>query len=146
MTSSSPPAKRSRTNNNDDDTVALLRNNIHDEGNSAAKLKIPSSSNNTTIQLLNNVISSNIIDQPSTTELLATSYRNAKPYPHGMIYNFCKEGFLGKKRVYTTYAMRICFICACLVSSSNKGVLTHLSCCPSYTVYYTQYLPSVLFI
>ena len=145
MTSSPPPAKRSRTNNDDDDTAALHHNNIHDEGNSAAKLKIPSSSNNTTI-LLNNVISSNIIDQPSTTELLATSYRNAKPYPHGMIYNFCKEGFLGKKRVYIHYDMRICFIWTYLVSSSNKGVLTHLSCCPSYTVYYTQYLPSLLFI
>ena len=28
---------------------------------------------------------------------LAASYRDAKPYPHGLIRSFCKEGFLGKR-------------------------------------------------
>ena len=31
------------------------------------------------------------------SEDLAASYRNAKPYPHGMIRNFCKDGFLGER-------------------------------------------------
>lgn len=27
---------------------------------------------------------------------LAASYRDARPYPHGLIRGFCREGFLGK--------------------------------------------------
>ena len=30
------------------------------------------------------------------TEELAVAYREATPYPHGMIHNFCREGFLGE--------------------------------------------------
>ena len=30
---------------------------------------------------------------------LAASYRDATPYPHGLIRSFCKEGFLGKSGI-----------------------------------------------
>ena len=30
---------------------------------------------------------------------LAASYRDARPYPHGLIRSFCKDGFLGKSGV-----------------------------------------------
>ena len=51
------------------------------------------------INLLDNtniaVINPSIIHQSSESEL-ANSYANATPYPHGMIHNFCKDGFLGE--------------------------------------------------
>lgn len=38
-------------------------------------------------------ITPNVLER---SEDLAAAYRNAKPYPHGMIHDFCKEGFLGE--------------------------------------------------
>ena len=92
---SSPPPKRPRTdadntngNNISDAEKQEKETSCNDGGDSGSKK----------INLLDNtniaVINPSILHQ-SISEL-ANSYANATPYPHGMIHNFCKDGFLGE--------------------------------------------------
>jgi len=88
--SSTPPAKRSRTDTDDNDNTNT---------NTAAAVAINSTNNNDTdnnssIEDNNDVIStSKILQQIST---LSNDYRNATPFPHGVINNFCTDGLLGE--------------------------------------------------
>jgi len=94
MSSISPANKRSRTDTDDDNTsiaVAVINpTNNNDTNNS-----------NTSISLENDVISTSEILQHITT--LTNDYRNAKPFPHGVISNFCTDGLLGELCVVSRY-------------------------------------------
>ena len=86
--SSIPPAKRSRTDTDNDKTTttaaaAANSTNNNDTNNNS------SSTNNA-----NDVISTSKILQQITA--LSNDYRNATPFPHGVINNFCTDGLLGE--------------------------------------------------
>ena len=82
--SSIPPAKRSRTDTDDDNT------------NTAAAATNKNDTNNNNSSSIDNddVISTSKILQQITT--LSNDYRNATPFPHGIINNFCTDGLLGE--------------------------------------------------
>jgi len=71
---SKPPAKRARTKND----------NSEEHENS--------SSNNNTNSAILDPIAPDILQK---SQELAAAYGDAQPYPHGMIRDFCREGFLG---------------------------------------------------
>ena len=90
---SSPPPKRPRTDadtngNNISDAEKQEKETCNDGGDSGSK-KI-NLLDNTNIAVINPSILHRSISE------LANSYANATPYPHGMIHNFCKDGFLGE--------------------------------------------------
>lgn len=92
---SSPPPKRPRTDadtngNNISDAEKHEEETSNDGGDSVGSKKI-NLLDNTNIAVIN----PSILHQSSESEL-ANSYANATPYPHGMIHNFCKDGFLGE--------------------------------------------------
>lgn len=53
-------------------------------------------------------IASNVLQQSKD---LATLYRDARPYPHGIIPYFCKDGFLGEYHEYLSCS------CACYIQN-----------------------------
>ena len=90
--SSTPPAKRFRTNadNTNTTTAAAVINSTNKDTNN----------NNSSIEVEDNndVISTSAILQQITT--LSNDYRIAKPFPHGIISNFCTDGLLGELYMY----------------------------------------------
>ena len=91
---SSPPPKRPRTDantngNNISDAEKQEKETSNDGGDSVGSKKI-NLLDNTNIAVINPSILHQSISE------LANSYANATPYPHGMIHNFCKDGFLGE--------------------------------------------------
>ena len=82
--SSIPPAKRSRTDTDNDKTTTAAANstNNNDTNNNSSSIDN------------DDVISTSKILQQITT--LSNDYRNAKPFPHGIISNFCTDGLLGE--------------------------------------------------
>ena len=89
--SSTPPAKRYRTDTTDDDNTNIA-------AAAAAAAVINSTDNKDTNDTNtiddNDVISTSKILQQITT--LTNDYRIAKPFPHGIINNFCTDGLLGE--------------------------------------------------
>lgn len=94
---SSPPPKRPRTDantngNNISDAKKQEEETMSNDGGDSVgskKINLLDTTNNIA------VINPSILHQSSESEL-ANSYANATPYPHGMIHNFCKDGFLGE--------------------------------------------------
>ncbi|KAL7542464.1 hypothetical protein ACHAXR_011802 [Thalassiosira sp. AJA248-18] len=73
---SKPPAKRARTDGDDSSTE-----------NRQACAGVMAEANKNVLD----PIAANVLER---SEDLASMYRDAKPYPHGMIRDFCKEGFM----------------------------------------------------
>jgi len=98
--SSTPPAKRSRTDTGDNDKTTTT--------NAAAAAANSTNNNNnnnnpSSIEDNNDVISTSKILQQITT--LSNDYRNATPFPHGVINNFCTDGLLGELCMLFLYCM-----------------------------------------
>ena len=85
--SSTPANKRSRTdtdNTNTDAAAAVINSSNNNDTNN----------NTSSIENNDDVISTSAILQQITT--LSNDYRIAKPFPHGVINNFCTDGLLGE--------------------------------------------------
>jgi len=86
-----PPAKRTRTetddNTNTTDAAAVINSTNNKDTNNNSSLEN------------DDVISTSKILQQITT--LSNDYRIAKPFPHGVISNFCTDGLLGE--LYVVY-------------------------------------------
>ena len=96
MASNPPANKRSRITElleeAEDEVVECQKHCDNYEG----EVKNDNNNNNN-----NNNDDSTILEPIRLTVLLqsndfAKSYSEAKPFPHGIIHNFCKEGFLGE--------------------------------------------------
>jgi len=118
--SSTPPAKRSRTDdNNTNTTTAAAANSTNNDD---------TNNNNSSINN-NDVISTSKILQQITT--LSNDYRIAKPFPHGVINNFCTDGLLGKfyfhifldtnslKIAYQTFAILTSLACSLFIHTTS---------------------------
>eukprot|EP00581_Thalassiosira_minuscula_P028907 CAMPEP_0183755174 /NCGR_PEP_ID=MMETSP0739-20130205/4021_1 /TAXON_ID=385413 /ORGANISM="Thalassiosira miniscula, Strain CCMP1093" /LENGTH=622 /DNA_ID=CAMNT_0025991937 /DNA_START=83 /DNA_END=1947 /DNA_ORIENTATION=- len=101
---SSPPNKRARTTNHNgsiiDDDDASSSSAKKDESTQDKEEKEEEATSTTVAANTNKSESGGDILDPITPDILTKSeefveaYRTATPYPHGMIHNFCKDGFL----------------------------------------------------
>jgi len=96
--SSTPPAKRSRIDTNTNTTDAAAATTINSTNN-----KNDTNNNSSTNNY--DVISTSKILQQITT--LTNDYRNAKPFPHGIINNFCTDGLLGELCMLYVSSLRL---------------------------------------
>ena len=105
--SSTPPAKRSRTDTTDDDdnTISADAAAINSTNNNK-----DNNNNSSRVGDNNEVISTSEILQQITT--LSNDYRDATPFPHGVINNFCTDGLLGEFVCcfYVAYHIELCYV------------------------------------
>jgi len=133
---SSPPPKRSRTDDANTNGNSISNTEKQNEKASNGALLLEDTTND-------NVINPSILHQSSE---LANSYANATPYPHGMIHNFCKDGFLGE---YTAYLCDVTIFCSggvFLSYTDRSAHLLHFSHHTPSPIYYATHLSRILFI
>ena len=131
--SSKPPTKRARTEENGGEeaavvpaTAEVVEDKVANEANAVAN----SNGNNTSDNGILDPLSPTILKQ---SHELAKAYKNATPYPHGMIHNFCKGGFLGKKSlslpIISLSSCRFAFIEDIINPSHDLKHTSHLLYC-----------------
>ena len=98
--SSAPSAKRSRTDTDDNNT-----NNTATAATINSTNNKDTNNNSSSIDNNNDVISTSKILQQITT--LTNDYRNATPFPHGIISNFCTDGLLGELCMLYVSSLRL---------------------------------------